>query len=106
MFRHLADLKNKSRFDLFMSLAIWCMISNAQSETESAHVAERNCTKGVPDTINRCFAVCKERQSESGRDKPPGLLTVHDNPHVLDQTVDYLQGLCCGISSLINSEPI
>jgi hypothetical protein len=35
-----------------------------------------------------------------------GLLTVHDHPHILDETVDNLEGLSCGNPSLVLRESV
>jgi hypothetical protein len=35
-----------------------------------------------------------------------GCLTIHDHPHILDETVDNLEGLCCSRTSLILGQSI
>src|SRR5579863_5755352 len=55
-------MKINSRFDLFMSLASRCMITNARSDTEAVHVAKKKCTKRIPDIVDRCFSIYRERR--------------------------------------------
>ena len=44
----------------------------------------------------------------SGREKTSQVcfLTIDDHPHILHETVDNLEGLCCGRPSLIKGESI
>jgi hypothetical protein len=35
-----------------------------------------------------------------------GLLTVHDHPHILDETINDLEGLSCGNPSLVLRESV
>ena len=35
-----------------------------------------------------------------------GLLTIHDNPHILDKTIDDLKNLRCGDPTLVRGESI
>ena len=44
--RPLVNIKNDSRFALFMSLAILCMISNSQSDNDSVNIANNKVYRG------------------------------------------------------------
>jgi hypothetical protein len=58
---HPGELKNDSRFDLFMSLAIFCIISNAQLETESVYVTT-NIYQGHPGHYRSMLGHLQERR--------------------------------------------
>jgi hypothetical protein len=64
-------------------------------------------TEGFPDTVNGCLSIYLEevfnKQSITRR---AGLLTVHNDPHILDKTVDNLEGLSCSDPSLVLRESV
>ena len=55
--------------------------------------------------VNRCFAVYREEYSIPGISLV-NLLTVSHIPHILEKTIDDLEGLRRSYPSLIPSEPI
>ena len=81
------------------------MISTAQSATELLHRGPTEHTERMLDMFNRCFAVLKEEYSTPGI-SPVKFLTVNHVPHILEKTMDDLEGLRRSYPSLISSEPI
>jgi len=65
MLRTLVNIKNDSRFALFMSLAILYIISNSQSDNDSVNIANK-FTEDIPNVINRCIAIYGEGAQRPG----------------------------------------
>jgi len=93
------------RFDLFLSLAMLCRISNAQSEVELAAVTDRTHRELAGYHRQIAFHLEKGAQRIVG-DEMNALLTIHDSIHILDETVNHFENFRCGSTGLILRESI
>src|ERR1019366_3774186 len=97
--------KNDGRFNLFMSLATCCMVSNAQSDRKLLHCGPQNIPR-ASRTQSTDALPSKRKNTQHRETSLVDLLTVHHHPHILDKPVDNLEGLHCGHPSLVLGESI
>ena len=97
----MTKLRYNRRFDLFMSLAIWCRISNPQSDTKLAS-RHKKTYRGI---LGHCHQMtCHLERSvfnnewETGRVRLP--------THILDESVHDPENLRCSRPSLLVRKPI
>jgi hypothetical protein len=102
----IATFKNDGRFDLFMSLATCCIVSNAQSDTKLLHCALQNIPRAPRTQSIDVFPSKTKDSTQYPVISLADFLTVHDHPHILEKAIDNLERLRGGDPSLILGESI
>ena len=97
--------KKNRRFNLFVSLATCCIVSNVQSDIKSLHCELQNLPRA---SLTQSIDVLpsKRKNVQYYVTSLVDFLTVHHNPHILDKAIDNLERLRCGYPSLILCESV
>ena len=96
-----------SRLGLFMSLAICCTISITRSDFVIIlnNETDLELSGHCPPMVYRRYLEYQSSAAKEGQANYD-ILTVHDNPPMLDKTMNNLEGLRSGCPNLVQSKSV
>ena len=99
---------NNSRCGLFIWLVMSCIISTTQSDILISYSRQQGIPRAfwIPSADALPSRRKKCQTMSEGQAKAAFCLTINDYPHILDETVDHLESLCCGCTSLILGQSV